>query len=172
MNMKEHETPASRLEIEPIPVCGISRVLGLLETVDDRGGKELIGRLAADLHIEFGELLAVVRAAEMLGLVKTPGSDVVLEPFGKATMELPMNEKKRTIRERIRQVPLFAAIETLLRRQENHELPKDILLEELVMWLPDENPETMFKTIVNWGRYAELFSYDSHRERLSIDQEE
>jgi len=168
--MKEPETPTPRFEIEPIPVCGISRVLGLLETLDDRGGKEPMGRLAADLHIEFGELLAVVKAAEMLGLVSTPGSDVVLEPFGKATMELPMNEKKRTIREKIRRVPLFAAIETLLRRQEETSLPKDIVLEELVMWLPDENPETIFKTIVNWGRYAELFSYDADEELLAIDQ--
>lgn len=168
--MKEQETPSPRFEIEPIPVCGISRVLGLLETLDDRGAREPMGRLAADLHIEFGELLAVVKAAEMLGLVSTPGSEVVLEPFGKATMELPMNEKKRTIREKIRKLPLFAAIETLLRRQEDLSLPKDIVLEELVMWLPDENPETMFKTIVNWGRYAELFGYDADEERLSIDQ--
>jgi NitT/TauT family transport system ATP-binding protein len=168
--MKKNETSEPRFEIEPIPICGISRVLGLLETLDDRGGREPVGRLASDLHIEFGELLAVVKAAENLGLVKTPGSDVVLEPFGKKTMELPMNEKKRTIRERLRKLPLFASIETLLRRQEDLALPKDIVLESLVMWLPDENPETIFKTIVNWGRYAELFAYDADEERLSIDQ--
>ena len=170
--MKEKEKTETRFEIAPIPVCGISRVLGLLETLDDRGGKEPIGKLAADLHIEFGELLNVVKAAEMLGLVNTPGSDVHLEPFGKSTMELPMNEKKRTLRERIRVLPLFASIETLLRRQEDQGLPKDIVLEELVMWLPDENPETMFKTVVNWGRYAELFAYDADEERLSIDRGE
>ncbi|MGH9441095.1 MAG: AAA-associated domain-containing protein [Thermoanaerobaculia bacterium] len=168
--MKEQETSTPRFEIEPIPVCGISRILGLLETLDDRGGRETMGRLAGDLHIEFGQLLAVVKAAEMLGLVSTPGPDVVLEAFGKATMELPMNEKKRTLREKIRKLPLFAAIETLLRRQEDQSLPKDVLLEELVVWLPDENPETLFKTVVNWGRYAELFSYDADEERLAIDQ--
>ena len=167
--MKEEETP-SNFEVEPVPSCGISRVLGLLETLDDRGGKETIGRLARDLHIEFGELLSVVKAAEMLGLVNTPGSNVVLEPFGKRTMELPMNEKKKTIRETIRRIPLYAAVETLLKRQEDHSLPKDIILEELVMWLPDENPELTFKTIVNWGRYAELFAYDADEERLSLDQ--
>ena len=105
----------------------------------------------------------------MLGLADTPGTDVVLQPAGKQTMELPMNEKKKTIRERIRKLPIFAAIETLLRRQEERQLPKDVLLEELEVWLPDENPETMFKTIVNWGRYAELFAYDADEERLSLD---
>jgi NitT/TauT family transport system ATP-binding protein len=163
--MKEEQ-----FEIEPVPPCGISRVLGLLETLDDRGGRETVGRLARDLHIEFGALLSVVKAAEMLGLVDTPGSLVVLQELGKQTMELPMNEKKRTIRERIRTLPLFAAIERLLRRQEELALPKDVLLEELVMWLPDENPETMLKTVVNWGRYAELFAYDADEERLSLDQ--
>jgi NitT/TauT family transport system ATP-binding protein len=167
--MKEEETSAVPFDIEPIPACGISRVLGLLETLDDRGGREPVGRLARDLHIEFGELLSVIKAAEMLGLADTPGTDVVLQPAGKRTMELPMNEKKRTIREKIRTLPLFAAIETLLRRQEEQRLPKDVILEELAVWLPDENPETMFKTIVNWGRYAELFAYDADEEILSID---
>jgi len=169
---EEEETPAVPFDIEPLPACGISRVLGLLETLDDRGGREPIGRLTRDLHIEFGELLSVVKAAEMLGLADTPGTDVVLQPAGKQTMELPMNEKKKTIRERIRKLPLFAAIETLLRRQEDRQLPKDVLLEELAVWLPDENPETMFKTIVNWGRYAELFAYDADEERLSLDASE
>jgi NitT/TauT family transport system ATP-binding protein len=168
--MKEPETSVPPLEIEPIPICGISRVLGLLETLDDLGGREPVGRLATDLHIEFGELLSVVKAAENLGLVSTPGSDVVLEPAGKATMELPMNQKKRAIREKLRKLTLFSAVEALLRRQEDLSLPKDIVLEQLVIWLPDENPETMFKTIVNWGRYAELFGYDADEERLSIDQ--
>lgn len=166
--MKDSDA-SGNFEIEPVPACGISRVLGLLETLDDRGGRETIGHLARDLHIEFGELLSVVKAAEMLDLVDTPGSAVVLEESGRQTMELPMNEKKKTIRERIRRIPLFAAMETLLRRQEDLELPKDILLEQLVMWLPDENPETTFQTIVNWGRYAELFAYDADEERLSLD---
>ncbi len=170
--MNDEKTPANPYEIEPVPACGISRVLGLLETLDDRGGKEPIGSLARDLHIEFGELLSVVKAAEMLDLVITPGSDVVLQPSGKRTMELPMNEKKREIREKIRRLPLFSAIEALLRRQEDPQLPKDVVLEELAVWLPDENPETMFKTIVNWGRYAELFAYDADEERLSLDQGE
>ena len=169
--MKEDkDTPSIPLDVEPVPPCGISRVLGLLETLDDRGGRERVGPLARDLHIEFGELLSVVKAAEMLGLVDTPGTDVVLQPAGKKTMELPMNEKKRTIREKIRTLPLFSAIEALLRRQEDLQLPKDVVLEELAVWLPDENPETMFKTIVNWGRYTELFAYDADEERLSIDQ--
>src|SRR6478672_4256437 len=169
---EEEETPAVPFDIEPLPACGISRVLGLLETLDDRGGREPIGRLTRDLHIEFGELLSVVKAAEMLGLVDTPGTAVVLQPAGKRTMELPMNEKKRTIREKIRVRPLFAANEALLRRQEDAQLPKDGVLEELAVWLPDENPETMFKTLVNWGRYAELFAYDADEERLSLDQGE
>jgi len=170
--MKKQDVPPAPADIEPVPVCGISRVLGLLETLDDRGGREPIGRLARDLHIEFGELLSVVKAAEMLDLVDTPGTDVVLKEAGKRTMELPMNEKKKTIRTKIRKLPLFAAIESLLRRQEDPQLPKDVLLEELAMWLPDENPETMFKTIVNWGRYAELFAYDADEERLSLDSGE
>ena len=35
--MKEEKGPPVPSDIEPLPACGISRVLGLLETLDDRG---------------------------------------------------------------------------------------------------------------------------------------
>lgn len=161
-----------QFEIEPVPACGLSRVLGLLETLDDHGGRATAAHLARELHIEFGELLSVMKAAEMLGFVDTPGQEVVLLDSGKTTMESPMNEKKRAIRGRIRRLPLFAAVEELLRRRDDGSLSRDVLLEELALWLPDENPETVFKTIVNWGRYAELFAYDADEERLSLDSGE
>ena len=55
--------------IEPLPSTGISKVLGLCEILDDHGGKEDVYRLAQDLHMPFGELLLVIKGAEMLGLV-------------------------------------------------------------------------------------------------------
>ena len=63
------------MAIDPIPQVGISKIIGLLEVLDDAGGRYDVFRLARDINYEFGEILKVIKAAEMLELVVTPGAD-------------------------------------------------------------------------------------------------
>ena len=63
----------------PIPAVGTSEVMGLVELLKHKGGHADIYKLAQELQLEFGDTLKVIRAAELLGLVNTPGGDVVLE---------------------------------------------------------------------------------------------
>src|SRR5690242_17470614 len=81
----------AELRVDPIPAAQISEVLGLLEVLDDRKGKEKVWTLARDLSFDFGRLLMVIKAAEMLDFVYTPGTDVVLKLTGKKMIELDMN---------------------------------------------------------------------------------
>ena len=39
------------------------------------------------------------------------------------------------------------------------------------MLLPNERPEKMFSTMVNWGRFAELFGFNKDEDRFYLDQE-
>jgi hypothetical protein len=39
------------------------------------------------------------------------------------------------------------------------------------MLLPNEPPEKMFQTIVNWGCFAELFGYNKDEDRFYLDHE-
>ena len=59
----------------------------------------------------------------------------------------------------------------LLRGQEDRTLTKEVILEHLAMLLPNERPEKMFATMVNWGRFAELFGYNKDEDRFYLDQE-
>ncbi len=70
--------------INPIPDCSLTWVFGLLETLEDRGGRDDGYKIARDLQFKFGDLLKVMKAAEILGLVSTPAGDVVLEPLGQS----------------------------------------------------------------------------------------
>jgi hypothetical protein len=45
------------------------------------------------------------------------------------------------------------------------------VLEHLAMLLPNESHEKVFSTIVNWGRFAELFGYNKDEDRFYLDQE-
>ncbi len=157
--------------INPIPDSHITWVFGLLETLDDRGGREDGYKLARDLHFKFGDLLKVMKAAEILGFVSTPAGDVVMEPLGKQFLESDVNRRKLMVREQLKQHSLFNYFVRLLRAQEDRSLDKEVVLEHVAMLLPSESPERTFSTIVNWGRFAELFGYNKDENRFYLDQE-
>ena len=158
-------------QINPIPDCQLTWVFGLLETLEDRGGRDDGYRIARDLQFNFSDLLKVMKAAEILGFVTTPSGDVVLEPLGKQFLKLDVNQRKLLLREQLKKLPLFAYFIRLLRAQPDHSLPKEVVLEHLAMLLPNESPQKQFNTVVNWGRYAELFGYNKDEDRFYLDHE-
>ena len=57
---------------------------------------------------------------------------------------------------------VFSFVVQMLKEAKNDQLPEDIVLEELAMRLPTEDTETLFKTLVAWGRFAELLHYEDN----------
>ena len=108
--------------INPIPDCQLTWVFGLLETLEDRGGRDDGYKIARDLQFKFSDLLKVMKTAEILGFVSTPDGDVVLEPLGKQLLESDMNGRKLIIREQLKKHGLFAYFVRLLRAQEDRSL--------------------------------------------------
>jgi NitT/TauT family transport system ATP-binding protein len=162
---------ASSTNITPVPDCQLTWVFGLLEFLDDQGGREDGYKIARDLQFKFSDLLKVMKAAEILGFVTTPAGDVVLEPFGKQFLEGDINQRKLVMREQLKKLSLFSYFIRLLRAQEDRSLNKEVVLEHLAMLLPSERPERLFSTIVNWGRFAELFGYNKDEDRFYLDHE-
>jgi len=157
--------------INPLPDCGLTWLFGLLEFLDDRGGREDGYKIARDLTFKFDDLLRVMKAGEILGFVSTPSGDVVLEPFGKQFIESDVNARKLIVKEQLQKLGLIQYFIRLLRGQEEKSLTKEIVLEHLAMLLPNEKPERQFQTVVSWGRFAELFGYNKDEDRFYLDQE-
>jgi hypothetical protein len=160
--------PAS---IYPLPDIGLTLVFGLLELLEDRGGREDGYKIARDLNFKFGDLLKVMKAGEILGLVTTPAGDVVIEPLGKQFLEAKINERKLMLREALKKHSLFSYFIRLLHGTDDKSLTREVALEHLAMLLPSEKPERQFSTLVNWGRYAELFGYNKDEDRFYLDHE-
>jgi NitT/TauT family transport system ATP-binding protein len=157
--------------INPVPDCGLNMVFGLLELLDDRGGREDGYKIARDLNFKFGDLLKVMKSAEILGFVSTPAGDAVLEPLGRKFLDSQVNERKLILREQLKKHGLFSYLIRLLHAQEDRSLTKEVVLEHLAMLLPNEKPERQFTTIINWGRFSELFGYNKDEDRFYLDQE-
>jgi NitT/TauT family transport system ATP-binding protein len=160
--------PSGHAAVEPLPQAQASEIVGLLEYLDARGGKEDIFRVAADTHREFGRVLNIVEAAELLDFVDTPKRMVVLDTIGKRFVSAMAEERKSIWREQLLKLHLFKEVQEVLKRQPDHQLDRDILLETIVLHMPQENYEKVFETFVRWARFGNLFTYDETTETLAL----
>ena len=168
--MKSSEPPAPTAQA--LPEIGISQILGLVELLIGRGGREDIYKLAGELSMELGETLTVIKAAELLGLVNTPGGDVVVEIFGQEVLDGSITERKEFIRGKLEELPVFKSVRQFLASKEDGEVTREEVLDKLAELIPNEDAETSFSTVVNWGRYAELFGYNDDSQTFYLDDEE
>ncbi len=148
---------------------GAGEIMGLLEYLDARGGQEDVFRIAADTDREFGKLIGVVNAAELLDLVDTPRRMVVLSPLGRAARARPAPPSGRPCGAKASSsLRLFQVVRGRHRaRQERHEIDRDFVLEIIAVNMPNEDYERMFETFVNWARFGDLLDYDETSERLA-----
>jgi NitT/TauT family transport system ATP-binding protein len=157
---------------EPLPNVLPSEIMGLLEYLDARGGKDDVYRISSDTHREFGEVIMVVRAAEMLDLVDTPKRMVVLDPDGQQILKASSEERQNLWRNHLLRLRLYRDVNDALQREARHEVDGQFVMELMVMNMPHENYENMFRTFIAWGRYGNLFAYDEHTEMITLDEGE
>ena len=126
-------------------------------------------RIVDHIGQEFGRILAVTKAAELLDLVDTPKQDVVLTSEGRRFLAASVPERKVIFRERVAGLQIFREVLALLDCAEGHEVDVDVVLEALALHLPYEDPERMLRTLVNWGRHADLFDHAPERGKLFVE---
>jgi NitT/TauT family transport system ATP-binding protein len=153
---------------EPLPRASTGEVVGLLEYLDARGGREDVFRIASDTNREFGRMINVVEAAELLDFVDTPKRMVVLDRIGQRLVRASQDDRKAVFREQLMGLELFKTIHEALRRRPDHRLPRDFVLETIVLRMPQENPEETFQTFIGWARFANLFAYEDDSEIVSM----
>src|SRR5262249_28924142 len=116
---------------------------------------------------ELTQLLLVVRAAEILGWVSTPGQRVQMTAEGHLFLAASTTSRKQMLNARLREIFVFRLVTELLKQSESGEVDDEVVVGELALHLPNENPSRLWRTIVAWGRYAGLFQYSSTRKALS-----
>jgi NitT/TauT family transport system ATP-binding protein len=157
--------------IEPLPEAGASEIIGLLEFLDARGGRYDVFQIAGETHREFGRVINIVKAAEMLNFVDTPKSMVLLEPDGKQFLAADAMQRKLLWRNQLLKLQFFREIYDVLKRQEKHQIDRDFLQETIILRMPQENYETVFNTFVRWARFGELMNFNEATGMLSLDEE-
>jgi NitT/TauT family transport system ATP-binding protein len=139
-------------------------MMGLLVLLTSHKGDEEIARLADDLDLEIDEILPAVEYAEVLGLLSVSDGRAKLTDTGRKLLAGSISGRKALLRERMERTTLFRA---LLRALES--APERQLTDEQVIQLisfTTAPADSLVQNIINWGRYAEMFRYDSDEHLL------
>jgi NitT/TauT family transport system ATP-binding protein len=157
------------VSIETIPQVPLNEVIGLLEFIAGRGGQGDSFAISKELGKDFGQVLFLAKAAELLDFVDTPKNAIVLTDFGKRFIQGDVNVRKRILHEALKQLKLAQLLEQKLRGAENFTLSYEAVLEHIHEWLPSENSEAVLDTLIQWGRYGELFGYNDDTKQIYLD---
>lgn len=145
------------LNLAELPETGISKIIGLLELVHDNNDKIDVDDLAENLRLDVDDLLPVVKGGEMLGLLKVEKSTVFLTGEGLKLILMKIPERKKEIRKIMLKLDFFKNF--VLEITTKKKLNKKDVLKFIKKELSLKEEEKFIKTIIEWGRYAELFNY-------------
>jgi len=144
-------------------------IAGLLEVLLDTSGEEDLYHLAERLLMDVDDLLPIIDAAVLLGFAKLDQGDVKMTPQGKAFAEADIATRKTLFREAsLARILLFQQIDCILRQKSDHSITIELFRDVLDEHYPDIEVEHQLETALHWGRYCEMFSYDSETEKLYL----
>jgi NitT/TauT family transport system ATP-binding protein len=146
-------------------------IAGLLEMLDDRGGREDIYRLAKDLSFEIDDLLPLVDASVMLGFLKVAEGDAEITPAGRAFAHADILRQKELFREAaLEHLLLFRQIRRVLESKSDHTVHEEFFHDLLDEQFSEDETIRQMQTTITWGRYAEIFEYDAGTHRLMLPE--
>ncbi len=152
--------PVAPARVETIPNAPVDAIVGLLEILEDSQETINVFDLSARIGKEFGETIAIVKAAEMLGLVDTPKDDVIMTQVGWYFLAAPGPTRQTFFRQAIMRLRLVQTLTARLEAAPEGRIGADDVLAELATLLPYDQPSKVFNTLIAWGRYAELVDFD------------
>ncbi|MDR3529112.1 MAG: nitrate/sulfonate/bicarbonate ABC transporter ATP-binding protein [Rhodopila sp.] len=164
-------TPVSPLAT-PLQRVGTNIMSGLLETLaaEPYNGRADLPALAASLQYEVDDLLPLGETLQLLRFAVLEEGDILLTDLGRRFVNADVEERKRIFADALRQhVPLVNMIRQVLDERWNHRASAVRFRDELEDHMSPEYAADTLRTVISWGRYAELFSYDEEAEQFSLE---
>lgn len=159
-------TPTAR----PLPTASVGGLAGLVEIVHARGGRADLPDIAAELSFEADDLLPLVDAAAMLDFLLVTGGDLHITPMGTAFTTADIQHSKKIFADQARdRAPLVRTICRALEASADGNLRAGFFLDLLRRGFSTTDARQQLDTAIDWGRYAELFDYDTNTDQITLD---
>ncbi|MDR3396548.1 MAG: nitrate/sulfonate/bicarbonate ABC transporter ATP-binding protein [Pandoraea sp.] len=171
-----HTTQKMPLELSsPLHEVSTNLMAGLLEALagPPYNGRADLPEIAQTLLLEVDDLFPVAEILDQLGFAELKEGDILLTAAGKRFVDVSTQERKVLFAEHLlRHVPLAAKIRSVLQERRGQRAPRVRFEQELEDSMSDDLAQETLETAINWGRYAEIFSYNDHTETFSLEDVE
>ena len=106
-----------------------------------------------------------------MALVTLQSGDIQLTTIGQQFIAGDIDERKQTVRQQLlANSLLIQRIYRLLRAKRNQRLPEELILDILEAHFSPQEAQQQLATAIDWGRYAELYSYDEPAGEIFLEQ--
>ncbi len=159
----------------PLHPVGTNLMAGLLETLSSEpyNGRADLPALAAALQFEVDELLPLGETLGMLGFALLEEGDIQITETGRRFAEAETEDRKEIFAAALRaHVPLITEIRSVIDQRSNHRAAAMRFRDQLEDHMSPEYAEETLRTVIAWGRYAEIFEYDEEAQQFGLEEED
>ncbi|WP_436228741.1 ABC transporter ATP-binding protein [Caballeronia sp. LjRoot29] len=156
-----------------LPNVSINRIGGFIENLStpSYGGQAKLAKIATPLGLKSSDVFPIAVALQILEFADIKDGAIKLTTAGRVFAQSEMDERKRLFKEHLlRFVPLVTHIHQVLDEREEHRAPRERFELELQDHLNRNEAENTLRTAIDWGRYAELFTYDDRTRTFGRDE--
>ncbi len=159
--------------IQTVPAVRSGALSGLLELLEDQDEKVDLYRFGEELSMDVEDFLPTVEASELLGFARVEEGDIELTPEGREYAEANLLRRKEIFRDQaLRRCPGLANMARVLQQKSNGRMNREFFVDILERGVGPDEAERQVDTLIDWGRYAELFAYDTESRQLYLEREE
>ncbi|KTD17729.1 ABC transporter ATP-binding protein [Legionella jordanis] len=153
-----------------LPDVEPSELSGLIETMKSFEERIDLPELADELMMNIDDLFPILETLEILGFAKVSDGDIQLSELGKQFSEADLQARKQLFaRCLLEKVPLARYIRRVLDEKFGHRVSEERFLSKLEDYLSEKEADRVLRTMIDWGRYAEIFAYDFNTGILSLE---
>ncbi|MGS0740038.1 ABC transporter ATP-binding protein [Pseudomonas sp. GG8] len=177
-NRRSADASTGKAELQmgsPLPDVSTNLMAGLIEALaaEPYHGHAGLPNVSERLLLEVDDLFPVAEMLEHLGFAELKGAEITLTEAGKLFAEYGTQERKTMFAEHlVKHVPLAARIRQVLQERHGHWAPRVRFEQELEDSLSGSFVEEALESVISWGRYAEIFSYNDNTETFSLEDVE
>ncbi len=157
-------------DVAPLPDVEIGEIIGMIEYLNEEGGRTDIYEIADDLNLEIDDLVPIIKAAELFGFAKVEKGDLILLSLGRDLVKGDENKRKIIFKESLKKLSTFRKLISILLEEPEHSIDKSELFDLLKQEMPDEEAKITLKGLINFGRYAELIGYNPEDKEVYLDK--
>ncbi|SFK22134.1 AAA-associated domain-containing protein [Methylocapsa palsarum] len=158
-----------------LPRLSTNTISGMIEEIaaEPYHGRADLPALADSLQMEVDELFPVAETLQLLRFAEVEEGDIRLTPAGLRFAEAEVDVRKKLFGDHLlAYLPLAARIKHVLDDRPAHTARTTRFLEELEDYMSEDYADQTLKSVINWGRYGELFAYDETSETFSLENPE